>query len=165
MRKCANCYFCSTHAFCSTNDIYLVYSTNFLVCRKFFLSMQYKLLPQVCCLISKFCCPMSKFCCLKSKFCCLMALVLPPYVKFLKCSTKVCFIFLGGCKSLSMDTLLLSKIHTYSFTHILWHTHTHKRKLYTYHEEKFFFANVISKWTEKKFVSSLVAFVQFLPGD
>jgi len=39
--------------------------------------------------------------------------VLPPYVKFLKRSTKVCGIFLSGwvgCKSLSMDSLLLSKI-------------------------------------------------------
>jgi hypothetical protein len=40
--------------------------------------------------------------------------VLPSYVKFLKHSTKVCCIFLGGrgggCKSLSMDSLLLSKI-------------------------------------------------------
>jgi len=41
-----------------------------------------------------------------------MALVLPPYVKFLKRSTKVCCIFLGVCvcKSLSMESLLLSKI-------------------------------------------------------
>jgi len=45
------------------------------------------------------------------KFCRLMACVLPPYVKFLKRSTKVCCIFLGGvCKSFSMDSLLLSKI-------------------------------------------------------
>jgi len=38
--------------------------------------------------------------------------VLPFYVKFLKRSTKVCCIFLGVCvcKSLSMGSLLLSKI-------------------------------------------------------
>jgi len=40
----------------------------------------------------------------------LLVQVLMPYVKFLKHSTKVCCILLGrGCKSLSMDSLLLSK--------------------------------------------------------
>jgi len=55
------------------------------------LSEQYKLLPQVLPPYER---------------------VLPPYVKFFKRSTEVCCIFLGGggCKSLSMDSLLLSKI-------------------------------------------------------
>jgi len=45
-----------------------------------------------------------KYCLLMSEFCRLMALVVPPYVKFLKRSTKVCCIFLGvgWGKSLSM---------------------------------------------------------------
>ncbi len=41
-----------------------------------------------------------------------MARVLPPYVKFLKRSKNVCYIFLGGvCKSPSLDSLLLSKMY------------------------------------------------------
>jgi len=83
-------FWCAVHIFGVQEKKFWACSTNF--CRKF-------------------CHLMSEFCSLKSKFCRLMALVLLPYVKFLKRSTKVCYIFLGVCmcKSLSMDSLLLSK--------------------------------------------------------
>jgi len=112
MQKCADCYFCSTIA------IFFVVQMKFFWCAvqifwcagKFFFSSPYKLLPQVCCLLVQVF--VALWC--EDKFCRLMARVLLPYVKFLKHSTKVCCIFLGvggwWCKSLSMDSLLLSKI-------------------------------------------------------
>ncbi len=82
--------------FCSTNAI-------FLVCRK------------------KFERAVQTFASLWREFCRLIVQVLPflpSYAKFLKHSTQVCCIFLGGgrCKSHSMDSLLLSKIPECLFT-------------------------------------------------
>jgi len=91
MRKCANCYFCSTNAiFFAVQIIFFWCAVQIFWCAgKKNLSLQYKLLSRV----------------------------LPPYVIFLKGSTKVCCIFLGCvCKRLSMDGLLLSKIRTTLFT-------------------------------------------------
>jgi len=107
MRKCAYCYFCSTNAFFALQmKIFWVCSTNFFcalgknfVCWKKILSAQYKLLPPYG----------ASFAALWHRFCRLMACVLPPYVIF-EAQYKSLLHFLGGgCKSLSMDSMLLSK--------------------------------------------------------
>jgi len=82
MIKCANCYFCST------NDIFFGVQYTFF-------GMQEKKFERAVQTIGAILLPYgTSFAALWHKFCRLNG-VLPPYVKFLNRSTKVCCIFLG----------------------------------------------------------------------
>ncbi len=103
MRKCANCNFAVQMLFfCSRNDIFGVQSNMLGVQKKNF-STQYKLLlpfgKSFVFQEKKFERVVQTFVALLREFCCLLVWVLrflPSNVKFLKRSTKVCCIFLGG---------------------------------------------------------------------
>jgi len=103
MIKCTNCYFCCTNA------IFYEYKLYFFGVQYKFFGVQEFFFWDCCRNFCEFAAFWHKFCRLMAHFGRCFA-IFWPVLNFLKHSTKVCCIFLGGgCKSLSMDSLMLSK--------------------------------------------------------